>query len=388
MANAYTTTGSASLGGTVGGAGLVQKAYDRLIEFALRAQPLIRSVADKTPARQSIPGSSVVLQRYVDLSQQITTLTEQTDPDAVALATPTYTTITLAEYGNAVLVTRALELFSLADVDPAIANIIAFNMADSIDTVAQNVLRTGTNVLYGGTRTSTATLTSSDTFTSALARKTTAKLRANKAIPRKGSLYWAGIHPEVSHDLRAETGVGSWRQPHEYQSNDAIWAGEIGTYEGAFYVESPRLYNDYVGAAKTTSTTTTTASGAVGATTLSLTSTSGILVSDAVAGTNVPTGAQVTAIGTGTVTISTAITTQVTSGASITFTHETNVYNTYFAGQQALAEAVAEEPHVVIGPVVDKLMRHRPLGWYGVLGHAIYRDEALYRIETSSSINY
>ena len=388
MANAYTTTGSASLGGTVGGAGLVQKAYDRLIEFALRAQPLIRSVADKTPARQSIPGSSVVLQRYVDLTKQITTLTEQTDPDAVALATPTYTTITLAEYGNAVLVTRALELFSLADVDPAVANIIAFNMADSIDDVAQNVLRTGANVLRGGTATSTATLASSDTFTSALARKTTAKLRANKAIPRKGSLYWAGIHPEVSHDLRAETGVGSWRQPHEYQANDAIWAGEIGTYEGAFYVESPRLYNDYVGAAKSTSTTTTTASGNVGATVLAVTSTSGILVSDLVAGTNVPTGAQVVSISGLNVTIDTAITTQVTSGASVTFTHETKVFNTYFAGQQALAEAVAEEPHVVIGPVVDKLMRHRPLGWYGVLGHAIYREEALYRVETSSSINY
>ena len=388
MANAYTTTGSSSLGGTVGGAGLVQKAYDRLIEFALRAQPLIRSVADKTPARQSIPGSSVVLQRYVDLTKVTSTLTETTDPDAVALATPTYTTITLAEYGNAVLVTRALELFSLADVDPAIANIIAFNMADSIDDVAQTVLRTGTNVLYGGTRTSTATLTSSDTFTSALARKTTAKLRANKAIPRKGSLYWAGIHPEVSHDLRAETGVGSWRQPHEYSDANSIWAGEIGTYEGAFYVESPRLYNDLKGAGKSTSTTTTTASGNVGATSLSLTSTSGIVIGDLVAGTNVPTGANVTAIGTGTVTIDIAITTQVTSGASITFTHETNVYNTYFAGQQALAEAVAEEPHVVIGPVVDKLMRHRPLGWYGVLGHAIYRDEALYRIETSSSINY
>ena len=389
MANAYTTTGSASLGGTVGGAGLVQKAYDRLIEFALRAQPLIRSVADKTPARQSIPGSSVVLQRYVDLTKQKTTLTEQTDPDAGALATPTYTTITLAEYGNAVLVTRALELFSLADVDPAVANIIAFNMADSIDDVAQDVLRQGQNVLYGGTRTSTATLTSSDTFTSALARKTTAKLRANKAIPRKGSLYWAGIHPEVSHDLRAETGVGSWRQPHEYQSNDSIWAGEIGTYEGAFYVESPRLYTDYTGAAKSTSTTTTTASAASGATTLALTSTSGILVSDTVAGTGIATGAQVVSIGTNSVVIDTAVTSAgVTSGASITFTHETKVFNTYFAGQQALAEAVAEEPHVVIGPVVDKLMRHRPLGWYGVLGHAIYREEALYRVETSSSINY
>ena len=389
MANAYTTTGSASLGGTVGGAGLVQKAYDRLIEFALRAQPLIRSVSDKTPARQSIPGSSVVLQRYVDLTKVSSTLTEQTDPDAVALATPTYTTITLAEYGNAVLVTRALELFSLADVDPAIANIIAFNMADSIDDVAQTVLRGGDNVLRGGTATSTATLASSDVFTSALARKTTAKLRANKAIPRKGSLYWAGIHPEVSHDLRAETGVGSWRQPHEYQSNDAIWAGEIGTYEGAFYVESPRLYNDAVGAAKTTSTTTTTASSLAGVYVISVTSSSGILVSDIVGGTGVPVGAQVVSISALDVTISLPVTSAtITSGASVTFTHETRVFNTYFAGQQALAEAVAEEPHVVIGPVVDKLMRHRPLGWYGVLGFSRYREEALYRIETSSSINY
>jgi N4-gp56 family major capsid protein len=391
MANAYTTTGSSSLGGTIGGAGLVQKAYDRLIEFALRAQPLIRSVSDKTPAKQSIPGSSVVLQRYVDLTKVTSTLTETADPDAVALATPTYTTITLAEYGNAVLVTRALELFSLADVDPAVANIIAFNMADSIDDVAQTVLRGGDNVFYGGTtpKTSTATLTSSDTFTSALARKTTAKLRANKAIPRKGSLYWAGIHPEVAHDLRAETGVGSWRQPHEYQSNDAIWAGEIGTYEGAFYVESPRLYNDAVGAAKSTSTTTTTATSAQSSTVISVTSSSGILVSDTVTGTGVPTGAQVVSISGLDVTIDRPVTSAtITSGASVSFTHETRVFNTYFAGQQALAEAVAEEPHVVIGPVVDKLMRHRPLGWYGVLGFARYREEALYRVETSSSINY
>jgi N4-gp56 family major capsid protein len=329
------------------------------------------------------------LQRYVDLTQQTTSLTEQVDPDAVALATPTYTTITLAEYGNAVLVTRALELFSLADVDPAVANIIAFNLADSIDTVAQNVLKTGANVLRPGANTAASTISSSDTFTSAMARKAVAKLRTNKAIPRKGNLYWAGIHPEVAHDLRAETGVGSWRQPHEYQANDEIWAGEIGTYEGAYYVESPRMFNDFKGAPKSTSTTTTTASAASGAYVLAVTSTSGILVSDLVAGTGVATGSQVVSISGTNVTLDTAVTSAgVTSGASITFTHETNVFNTYFAGQQALAEAVAEEPHVVIGPVVDKLMRHRPLGWYGVLGFSIYRDEALYRVETTSSIDY
>ena len=402
MANAYVSTASNSLGGTVGAAGLVQKAYDRLIEFALRAQPLIRSVADKTPARQSIPGSSVVLQRYVDLTQTTASLTETVDPDAVAMATPTYTTITLVERGNAVLVTRALELFSLADVDPAIANIIAFNMADSLDTVAQNVLadrasgsiingtaNTGTtNVLYAGTATTSGSLTSSDVFTSALARKVTAKLRSNKAIPRKGSLYWAGIHPEVALDLRAETGVGSWRQPHEYQSNDAIWAGELGTYEGAFYVESPRLFSNKTGADRTTSGTTASATSASAATVITFTSTSGLNVGDKVAGTGIATGAKVAAIDGTSVTVTIANTGAVSATTAITITPVTKVFNTYFAGQQALAEAVAEEPHVVIGPVVDKLMRHRPLGWYGVLGQAIYRQEALYRVESTSSIDF
>ena len=394
MANAYTNTGSTSLGGTAGGAGLVQKAYDRLIEFALRAQPLIRQVADKTPARQSIPGSSVVLQRYVDLTQNTSSLTETVDPDAVALATPTYTTITLQEYGNAVLVTRALELFSLADVDPAVANIIAYNMADSVDTLAQTTLATGTNVLRPSSVTSTAALTSSNVFNSAVARKATAKLRTNKAIPRKGSLYWAGIHPEVAHDLRAETGVGSWRQPHEYQANDEIWAGELGTYEGAFYVESPRLFSNKTGATQSTFTTTTSTSAASGATTLAIVAPTGgnvINVGDQVSGTGVGTSAVVTAIDTTglILTVSVAVTSAgVTSGATITITPVTKVFNTYFAGQQALAEAVAEEFHVVIGPVVDKLMRHRPLGWYGIAGWSVYRNEALYRVESSSSIDY
>jgi N4-gp56 family major capsid protein len=315
MSNAYTSTGSGTLGGTAGAAGLVQKAYDRLLEFALRSEPLIRSVADKRPAKQAHPGSTVILQIHQDLTEQTTALTEATERDSVAISTPTSVTITLAEYGNSVLVTRALELFSLADVDPAIANIIAFNLAGSIDTVAQTELRGGTNVIYSGsTATSTATITAAATLTSANLRKAVAKLRAGKSVARKGALYWCGIHPEVSHDLRAETGAGGWRLPHEYNSNDSIWAGEIGTYEGAYFVESSRMHS-------------------------------------------------------------------ATDGAS-----SAKVYRTILAGQQALAEAVAEEPHTVIGPVIDHLMRFRPMGWYGVLGFKRYREEALYRIESGSSI--
>ena len=393
MANAYTSTGSATLGGTAGAAGLVQKAYDRLLEFALRSEPLIRSVADKRPAKQAHPGSTVVLQIHQDLSEQTTALTESTERDSVAISTPTSVTITLAEYGNSVLVTRALELFSLADVDPAIANIIAFNLAGSIDTVAQTELRGGTNIIYGGaTATSTATITAAASLDSADIRKAVAKLRSGKSVARKGSLYWAGLHPEVSHDLRAETGAGGWRLPHEYNSNDNIWAGEIGTYEGAYYVESARMYSAKDGADQSTLATASAVSGVSGAFTLVAANAAfggRAEVGDKISGTNVGTSAKITAISVG--ATNTTFTVDVANSGTVgtntlTVTPVTRVFNTIVCGQQAMAQAVAEEPHTVIGPVVDKLMRHRPMGWYGVLGFAIYREDALYRLEQGSSI--
>ncbi|MFF4019995.1 N4-gp56 family major capsid protein [Streptomyces sp. NPDC001843] len=322
MANAFTDTSAMS--------SAVQTAYDKTFEFALRSQPMFRAVADKRPVSTTAPGGSIVLERYQDLATATSALTETVDPDSVAMGNPTTTTITLNEYGNPVLRTRKLYLYSLTDVDPAIANIIAYNMADSVDVIVQTELRSGTNVVqrkagtvsYVTTGTVSTpvgtTMTTTDTFNSAIARLATAKLRTNKAVPRKGSLYWCAIHPEVSHDLRAETGAAAWRDPHNYSAAGNIWAGEIGAYEGAFYIESPRCYN------------------AVDA-------------------------------GTGDNTL--------------------RRFRTYYAGQQALAEAVADEFHVVAGPIVDKLARFRPLGWYGVAGWKIYRNEALVRAETTSSID-
>jgi N4-gp56 family major capsid protein len=392
MADAYTSTGSSSLGGTVNSAGLVQKAYDRLVEFALRSQPLLRSVADKRPSPGTLPGSSISLQLYNDLTSATATLSETVDPDAVALATPNLVSLTLNEYGNAVVTTRKLQLFSLADVDPAVANIVAYNMADSIDKLVMTELRGGSNVRYSrdtsDTPTSTATVEETDTMKAADIRFAVAKLRGLNAVPRKGSLYWVGIHPEVSHDLRAETGGASWRNPHEYQSNQEIWSGEIGQFEGAYFVESNRLYafgdGANVGSAGDPSgiviaggvaTVTETAHG--------FKSGDFIAISGATpAGLNATW--EITVTGADTFTFVTSVTGTVTG--TLASQKKTKVYRTIVAGQQALAEAVAEEPHVVIGPVTDKLMRLRPIGWYGVLGFKRYREDALFRIESGSSI--
>ena len=377
--------------------GLVQTAYDRYVEFALRSQPMIRAVADKKPVQQAMPGNSVVFSLYNDLSAATSTLTETTDPDAVALSNVDTVSVTLAEYGNAALVTRKLQLFSLSDVDPAVADIIAFNMADSLDVVAQNALRQGTNVIYGGTRTSTATITASDTVDSADIRKVVAKLRSNKAVPRSGSLYWVGIHPEVSHDLRAESGSIGWRDTHQH--TDAalgnLFAGTIGTYEGAFFVENARMFSAKSGANQSTlATTTVTVAGTSAGFTFGVASSAVIAtraeVGDKINGTGIATDALITAISTSgsttTFTVGTANTAAVTATTVVTVTPVTRVFSTLVCGKQALAEAVSQEPGVVIGPVTDRLMRFRPIGWYGVLGWNRYREEALYRIETGSSI--
>jgi N4-gp56 family major capsid protein len=317
--------------GTAQYANLVQAAVDRMVEFALRAQPTFRAVADKRPVQQNMPGSSVVFNLYQDLAKVTTALTETVDPDAVALSNTNQVTVTLNEYGNAVLATRKLDLFSLTDIDPAIANIVAWNMVDSLDDVVQTELRQGTNVARPDSAGTVAwnsgavtDIDGDDIITAAAVRLVVAKLRANKAVPRRGSLYAAYIHPEVSHDLRAETGAAAWRDPHVYSAPDAIWAGEIGAFEGAFFIETPRAYQ-------------------------------------ATDGGDADGGGAGTALA--------------------------RVFRTVFCGQQALAEAVSEEPHTVIGPVTDKLMRHRPIGWYGVLGWKRYREESLARIESTSSIN-
>lgn len=315
MANAY----SDILSGTSLGANLVKTAYDRLVEMALRPYPMFRQVADKRPAQQAMPGDSVTMQFYQDMAKATGTLTETTDPDAVAVPSTTTVSVTLAEYGNATLATRKLRLFALSDVDPAIADIVAYNMVDSLDSVVRDVLRQGTNVTReaGGSMTfntgSAVNVTATDVLKSRDIRASVVKLRGRSVIPRAGSSYVCYLNPDVSYDLRSETGADGWRQPHMYEAGGNIWGGTIGEYEGALFIETPRTYSATDGAASA------------------------------------------------------------------------KVHRTVIVGKQALAEAVAEEPHMVMGPVIDKLGRFRPVGWYGVLGWSRYREEAIQRIETSSS---
>jgi len=230
-----------SLTGTSAISNLVQTAYDQYVRMALRSIPVMRSLADVKPVQQAMPGSSVVFSIYSDLAQATSTLTEASDVSSIALGNPTQVPVTLNEYGSAVTTTKKLNLTSFNDVDQALADIIAYNAADSVDSIVAAVLTGGSNVLYAGTATSTNTITSTQKMTVSLLRSAVTELRTNKALPRIGELYAAYLHPRQTADLRAETGTGGFQELSKYVDRTPFVAGAVGVIEGAFVVETPRV---------------------------------------------------------------------------------------------------------------------------------------------------
>jgi N4-gp56 family major capsid protein len=241
--------------------------------------------------------------------------------------------VTLDEYGNAVNTTAKLRGTSFLDVDAAAANLVGYNAGISIDGVIRDVLSGGTHVVYGGggtgTPTSRATVQPEDKIEANDVRRVVAALRKANAVSFNG-MYMGYIHPDVSYDLRSETGVASWRDPHVYSDPANIYNGEIGAFEGVRFIETPRAK----------------------------------IFENASDGSGSSTGSSATV----------------------------DVYCTHIAGRQALAKAHSivdgngAFPRVVRGPVVDVLQRFQPVGWYWLGGYARFREASLRRIESSSSL--
>jgi N4-gp56 family major capsid protein len=224
---------------------LVQTAYDQYVRMALRSIPVMRGLADVKPVQQAMPGSSVVFSIYSDLQQNTATLAETSDVSSIALGNPNQVTVTLNEYGSAVTTTKKLNLTSFNDVDSALADILAYNSADSLDSLVASVLTSGCNVIYGGSATYAGGLTSNDLMTTSAIREAVTQLRTNKAVPRINDLYAAYLHPRQAADLRAESGTGGFQALTQYVDRTPFVAGAVGVLEGAFVVETPRVPSAY-----------------------------------------------------------------------------------------------------------------------------------------------
>ena len=374
---------------------LVQTAYDQYVRMALRSIPVMRSLADVKPVQQAMPGSSVVFSIYSDLAQATSTLSEASDVSSIALGNPSQVTVTLNEYGSAVTTTKKLNLTSFNDVDAALADIIAYNAADSIDNVVGQVLSAGTNVLYANGPSGTAPTASSavlpvDTMSVADIRNAVVTLRTNKALPRMGELYAAYLHPRQSADLRAETGTGGFQELSKYVDRTPFVAGAVGVIEGAFIVETPRVLNGLklaTGITPTVAISNTAVATNVATITTAVAHGLGVgqVVTVAAVTNTTVNGTFTIASVPSTTTFTYAVTTANVSSADTGTVTFTNNYRAIIAGREALAEAQAADISTVIGPEIDALRRFRTIGWYYFGGFNRLRESALIRIESAAT---
>jgi len=305
-----------------------QVAFDRLAYFALRSELLFDQAADVQPVAQAMPGTGVTFTIFNDIAAATSTLNEVTDVTPTALS-DSQVTVTLNEYGNAVVTTAKLRGTAFLDVDSAAANIIGYNAGDSMDQVVREVLAAGSNVVYatGGSTdpSSRTTVQAEDIVAANDVRKVVAQLRAAN-VPTFNGSYIGFIHPDVSYDFRSATDAAAWRTPANYVDPTGIYNGEIGLFESVRFIETPRA----------------------------------------------------------------KVFTNASDGSGSTGTID--VYCTHIMGRQALAKAFSTQdgngamPKVVRGNVTDYLMRLQPLGWYWLGGYGRFREASLRRIESSSSI--
>ena len=213
-----------------------QTAYNLGMDYALRPELYFDAAADVKPTAQAHPGSSVKFTLTSDLAAATTALTETSDVTPVAMA-DSQVTVTLAEYGNAVQTSAKLRGTSFVAYDPVVANVIGYNAGISLDTIARTAISAGTNVLYVGT--DQATTAATDLLIGNHARRITATLRTGN-VPTFNGSYLGYIHPHVAYDFKKDTAASSWLVPSSYSAADQIWNGDIGTFEGIRFIETPR----------------------------------------------------------------------------------------------------------------------------------------------------
>ncbi len=315
-------------------ANLVIPAYDQVFEWKLRSQPIFRQWVDKRPVSVTNSGDSVTFSFYSDLAVATTPLSENVTPDPVPLGNPTRVTVTLNEYGNLALETLRINEVAFNKVDSAVANTIAFNVVDTMDSLVQTTMQGGNQVSRRGG--------------GALGYVDPTGATIGTAV---GPTAITGSDVIKSDDIRAI--VARMRtnkvQPRIGQSYlgaiHPMVSADLRKESGAGSFRDPHVYND--------TAVSNLWDGVVG-------QYEGVVFVENPRCYNAQLGAG--------------------SGAT-----QTRVFQSWFLGAQAIAEAVNVEPHIVAGAITDPLKRFMPLGWHAFLGWGIFRQEALYRYECAAS---
>ena len=177
-------------------------------------------------------GKTLRTVRYKRLTLPVTTLTEGTPPDAVALAVENVD-VTVEQWGIVVLLT---DVGLITTTHPALQIAIertALAMGEMLEREMANVLMAGTNVFYIGTA-GRNNIAAGDKLNTLGVLKMTANLRSAGAGDFEGGLYGGVLAPQQEADLlQADT---TFQNASNYANVKALQYGEIGVWMGVRWV--------------------------------------------------------------------------------------------------------------------------------------------------------
>lgn len=185
-------------------------------------------------------GSGEIQRRKFTISDSLTTTSdlvtvEGQSPDGLNLSVVASTT-QLAEYAMSIRLTKRLALAGMDDVMKEMIPLLGERMGQLIHLLTIAAIETGaTNITYGGSATSTATLTTSDVLTSTVIKKAVRELAKRKAPKFNNTFYRCVVNPELTYDLSNDS---QWRNVGEYNGGAAdqggpnIITGALGMIHG------------------------------------------------------------------------------------------------------------------------------------------------------------
>ncbi len=185
--------------------------------------------------KQVLPknGGNKVEWRKIDTyAPALTPLTEGVTPDGRKV-NMTKIEADIDQYGDYTTVSDRLELEAIDPIISLVTEEHGAQAGDTLDIITRNEVCTGTNVIYGGGKTSRAALTAADTITTTLVNQAFTFLKKQHAPTINGD-YVAIIHPSVAYDLRECDG---WLDVHKYAQPSEIFNGEIGKLHGVRFIE-------------------------------------------------------------------------------------------------------------------------------------------------------
>jgi len=185
--------------------------------------------------------------RYDNLPLALAPLSDGVTPAGLPMTRTDYTA-TLDQLGGWVPITDQVEDFHEHPVLQEARNALAQMVAETKETRAFNVMKAGTNVIYGGSGTTRATV--DGTITRAILYKAQRALADSRAevigsiikastgvsTEPVAPAYFAFCHPNLNADIRAITGFVPVEQ---YSNSDVAMPGEIGKVLCFRFIESP-----------------------------------------------------------------------------------------------------------------------------------------------------